>query len=64
MSLSIELSGHSGFGKEVVQLTTIRMGKEGLFYSHINWNKMSGINTAFLENPCSIFPSWLPARLR
>lgn len=51
MALSIELNGHSGFGKEVVQLTTIRMGKEGLRRSHINWNEMSGINTVFLEKP-------------
>lgn len=51
ISLSIELNGHGGFGKEVVQLMTIRMGKEGLYCLHINWNQMSGINTAFLEKP-------------
>lgn len=49
ISLSIELNGHSGFGKEVVQLTMMRMGKEGLYCLHINWSKMSGINRAFLE---------------
>jgi len=33
------------------------MGKEELFCLHINWNKMSGINRAFLENPHGAFPA-------
>lgn len=62
ISLSIELNGHGGLGKEVVQLATIRMGKEGLYCSHINWRKMPGINTAFLEKPLQYFPITVPSR--